>query len=84
MKTKMKTNQILMIIGFTGLLFLGACGSKSQKGTNQTEDVSTEHVYYTCEMHPEVQSDKPGNCPKCGMELIKAKRSDTDTSLIAQ
>ncbi len=24
---------------------------------------------YTCPMHPEVQSDKPGPCPKCGMAL---------------
>lgn len=24
---------------------------------------------YTCPMHPEVQRDKPGNCPKCGMAL---------------
>lgn len=26
---------------------------------------------YTCPMHPEVQSDKPGKCPKCGMTLDK-------------
>ena len=26
---------------------------------------------YTCPMHPEVQSDKPGKCPKCGMNLVK-------------
>ena len=26
---------------------------------------------YTCTMHPEVKSDKPGKCPKCGMELVK-------------
>lgn len=26
---------------------------------------------YTCPMHPEVISDKPGNCPKCGMTLVK-------------
>ena len=26
---------------------------------------------YTCPMHPEVQADKPGRCPKCGMTLEK-------------
>ena len=26
---------------------------------------------YTCMMHPEVKSDTPGKCPKCGMELVK-------------
>jgi len=25
---------------------------------------------YTCPMHPEIVSDQPGNCPKCGMELV--------------
>jgi hypothetical protein len=24
---------------------------------------------YTCPMHPEVKSTKPGKCPKCGMNL---------------
>src|SRR3989344_3213238 len=28
---------------------------------------------YTCPMHPEVKSDKPGRCPKCGMDLIQIK-----------
>ncbi|MEO6134333.1 MAG: multicopper oxidase domain-containing protein, partial [Ginsengibacter sp.] len=31
----------------------------------------TEKVIYTCPMHPEVKMDKPGNCPKCGMKLVK-------------
>jgi Cu+-exporting ATPase len=26
-------------------------------------------VEYTCPMHPEVVSDRPGSCPKCGMAL---------------
>ena len=25
---------------------------------------------YTCPMDPDVISDKPGNCPKCGMKLV--------------
>jgi hypothetical protein len=24
-------------------------------------------------MHPEVMTDKPGKCPKCGMTLVKKK-----------
>jgi heavy metal translocating P-type ATPase len=28
---------------------------------------------YACPMHPEVQSNRPGNCPKCGMSLERAK-----------
>ena len=29
---------------------------------------------YTCPMHPEVISDKPGQCPKCSMNLVNASK----------
>ncbi len=39
-----------------------------------TKNQNTEATKtYTCSMHPEVISDNPGKCPKCGMELIEKK-----------
>ncbi len=31
--------------------------------------MSTDKAIFTCPMHPEVQQDHPGDCPKCGMSL---------------
>ena len=28
-------------------------------------------VIYTCPMHPQIKMEKPGNCPICGMTLVK-------------
>ena len=30
-------------------------------------------IEYTCPMHPEIVSNKPGVCPKCGMRLVKTE-----------
>ncbi len=37
-------------------------------------------LYYTCPMHPSVKSDKPGNCPECGMTLEPVYADDTATN----
>ena len=36
--------------------------------------LAESHVTYTCPMHPDVHSDHPGHCPKCGMELMPSEQ----------
>ncbi|MCC8426594.1 efflux RND transporter periplasmic adaptor subunit [Mucilaginibacter sp. UR6-11] len=33
----------------------------------------SEKAYYTCSMHPQVHEEHQGNCPICGMKLIKVE-----------
>src|SRR5438067_10230309 len=47
------------------------------------DDYEHEHEKiqkYTCPMHPEVITDHPGNCPKCGMKLVPLKEKKRGTS----
>jgi Cu+-exporting ATPase len=37
---------------------------------HDTADIAAQPgALYTCPMHPEIQQDHPGSCPKCGMAL---------------
>ncbi len=38
-------------------------------------------VYYTCAMHPQVKQVQPGNCPICGMKLVKRENKPADTGM---
>ncbi len=42
-------------------------GAMKQKSDEMKPGATT----YTCPMHPQVHSDKPGKCPICGMTLKK-------------
>src|SRR3990167_9451944 len=37
-------------------------------------------VLFTCPMDPDIVSDKPGTCPKCGMDLIPLGDKDQNHS----
>lgn len=51
--------------------------SNSTSGQNfslDTAKLKSGEVYYQCSMDTDVVSDKPGDCPKCGMALAKKKK----------
>lgn len=57
---------------------INACNNPTSS-TSTVDSKTGEKVIYTCTMHPEVQVDKPGKCPKCGMELVIKEDSVSDT-----
>ncbi len=44
----------------------GAAGDHEHEHEQENE----KGQKYTCPMHPEVITDHPGHCPKCGMKLV--------------
>lgn len=68
---------MIMIIGFTGSLFIAGCREKVK---DQATNVKAQT--YTCPMHPQIVENKPGNCPICGMELVPFDKTNTDPSLM--
>ncbi|HQF27314.1 MAG TPA: heavy metal-binding domain-containing protein [Bacteroidia bacterium] len=51
------------------------CGMMNMGNMDMNNNTAAKQdtvAYYTCSMHPDVKSDKPGNCPQCGMALVKA------------
>ena len=64
----MKRIAILALALFA--LLPAGCKDKETPAEHAAEPQKAAEVY-TCPMHPTVVSDKPGNCPICGMSLVK-------------
>ena len=65
--------------------FLGNPAPEKQNPLLDLNAASNQHASgkYTCPMHQEVQSDKPGSCPKCGMALESARPSAQKQTVIS-
>ena len=60
------TAKTIVLFVFIAMVLAGCSG----KNTNDQAKTDVKE-YWTCTMHPEVKSDKPGVCPICNMELVK-------------
>jgi PBP1b-binding outer membrane lipoprotein LpoB len=73
----MKQTIIIAFFSILAVVFTACSNGKNTENktstatTTDTSTIKTASVKYTCTMHPEVISDTPGKCPKCGMELVK-------------
>lgn len=58
------------------LAFYSLAQAQEMKGMDMDKKETKQQPQpftYTCPMHPEIHATKPGNCPKCGMKLVKEK-----------
>ena len=62
----------IVLLALTCALLFTACKQKPQKTS-----MAQPKAYYTCSMHPQVHEERPGNCPICGMKLIKVELTGT-------
>lgn len=58
---------VLSVFGFA------SCNDEHTENETHTAEKQT----YTCPMHPQIISDKPGNCPVCGMDLVPFDKTNT-------
>jgi len=63
----------LIAIGFVFYFSARAQDMKGMDMSKKEPAKQTQPITYTCPMHPKIHANKPGNCPICGMPLVKEK-----------
>jgi len=67
----MKRRRIILALSIALVLAAIVGGVVWQRPADPARHEHAEAAVYYCPMHPTVTSNKPGNCPICGMKLVK-------------
>lgn len=76
MKSKILYRSLLVLL--MALLLVPAVGCRHDA---KADEGGTR---YHCPMHPDYQSDKPGDCPICGMRLVPMEKKDAEPAAAHQ
>ncbi len=68
---------MLLLVVLT--LFAAGCNRAATPDVSSNE-ASAPAAKYHCPMHPHYTSDKPGDCPICGMKLVPATATEANAS----
>lgn len=66
-------------IAFCLVLILSSCKESAKQYQHAT---ASQGVLYTCPMHPQIIRNKSGDCPICGMKLVKKESSNAKSNNI--
>ena len=55
---------------------------KSKANSPSAKSGTDVHVTYACPMHPDVVSNNPGTCPKCGSKLVVDRRGSKQPAAV--
>ena len=81
----MKALRILLVIVLLAIAFVGGLWYERWYGPREkSATVAKAPVGYHCPMHPNYHSDKPGECPICGMKLVPDDDSAHPAGAVAQ
>ncbi|QEM09053.1 efflux RND transporter periplasmic adaptor subunit [Mucilaginibacter rubeus] len=73
-----KIFSISTLVCVAAIILLSGCKQK-EKDKPVIIQAAKKSAYYTCSMHPQIHEDHPGDCPICGMKLIKVETAGATT-----
>ncbi|MFI5192419.1 MAG: efflux RND transporter periplasmic adaptor subunit [Chitinophagales bacterium] len=70
-----------ILTGFA-IALLAFAGCKPKTGNTDVAVADSVKETYTCPMHPQIMESHPGNCPVCGMALVKRENAKREISQV--